>query len=152
MAKRYPTPQRFIPRNPLKYIGNSANIIARSSWEKRVMIWFDTNPSILNWMSEEIFIPYISPIDQRPHRYFIDFVVKYKTKQGEIKKSLIEVKPAGQTRPPKPPKNMKKLTENFIQETMTWEVNKAKWAAAEKFAKSKGMEFIIITEHELGIK
>lgn len=35
---------------------------------------------------------------------------------------------------------------------MTWGVNEAKWKAAEEYCKDRGWKFIIMTEHELGIK
>ena len=54
---------RFTPSNPQKYIGDPNNIIYRSSWECKVMNWLDKNPDILSWASEELIIPYISPVD-----------------------------------------------------------------------------------------
>ena len=53
------------------YSGFEADLQSRSGWEKRVMDWCDTNSSIVSWSSEEIIIPYISPVDNRPHRYFV---------------------------------------------------------------------------------
>ena len=49
---------KFTPENPSKYAGDSNNIIYRSMWERRCMKYFDNNPSILQWASEEVVIPY----------------------------------------------------------------------------------------------
>ena len=57
------------------------------------MDWLDRNPDIISWASEELVIPYISPVDNRQHRYFPDFLVKMKTREGKTKTVLIEVKP-----------------------------------------------------------
>ena len=57
------------------------------------MIYCDTNEKILEWGSEEIIVPYRSPVDNRYHRYFPDFYVKVKDKNGKIKKMIIEIKP-----------------------------------------------------------
>jgi len=48
---------RFNPRNPEKYKGDFRNIIYRSSWEVEFMRYCDRNPNILEWGSEEFFIP-----------------------------------------------------------------------------------------------
>ncbi len=39
MTKRFPKPERFSIKNPEKYIGNVEEIIARSSWERKFMIF-----------------------------------------------------------------------------------------------------------------
>jgi hypothetical protein len=145
---KYPTPYRWVPKNPKKYAGDFNNIWVRSSWEKKLFCFIDNNPSFILWNSEEIVIPYVSPVDNQVHRYFVDILVKFKTKTGEIKTWLIEVKPFAQTQPPAP---KKRKTKQFLTEVMTYEVNKAKWEAATKFAKAKGIEFKIFTERELKV-
>lgn len=139
---------KFTPQRPEKYVGDATNIIYRSSYELRFMKWCDTNDSILKWNSEEIVVPYISPVDNRPHRYFVDFTIQVKTKGGEVKTYLIEVKPFKFTQEPQPPK---RRTKQFLQEVMQWGVNQAKWHAAKQFAKSRGWEFMLITERDLGL-
>jgi len=148
MARQYHQ-GKYTCTNPHKYIGNAAEICFRSSWEKRCMIWFDNTPSILKWGSEEIIIPYISPVDNRPHRYFPDFAVKYKKKDGSVKFAIIEVKPEIQTQVPKQPKRM---TKQFMESVETYAINTSKWIAARKFCESKDMDFIILTEKDIGVK
>ena len=65
---------KFRPTNRKKYKGDPANIIYRSLWERKFMVYCDSNSSIKEWGSEEIVIPYISPVDGRRHRYFPDFL------------------------------------------------------------------------------
>ncbi len=83
----------FTPKNPNKYKGNADRIVYRSSWELRVMKNFDENPSVIWWASEEMFVKYVSPIDKRVHRYFPDFVVRVKKKDGKEATMMLEVKP-----------------------------------------------------------
>jgi hypothetical protein len=139
---------RFIPKNPKKYIGDHTNIIYRSSWEARVMDKLDRSDWCIAWASEELIIPYVSPVDKRYHRYFPDFLVKYKDKNGVQKTMLIEVKPDNQTKPPPIPK---RKTKRFIQEVMTYGVNQAKWKAAEEYCLDRGWEFRVLTEDHLGL-
>jgi hypothetical protein len=139
---------RFIPKNPKKYIGDHTNIIYRSSWEARVMDKLDKSDWCIAWASEELIIPYVSPVDGRRHRYFPDFLVKYQDKTGIQKTMLIEVKPDNQTKPPAIPK---RKTKRFIQEVMTYGVNQAKWAAAEEYCLDRGWEFRVLTEQHLGL-
>ena len=95
---------KYRPTNRKKYRGDVNNIIYRSLWERTFMKYCDDNPDIIEWGSEEIIIPYVSPIDGRRHRYFPDFFVK--TSKGD--KFLIEVKPKSQTKPPKVPRRKTK--------------------------------------------
>jgi hypothetical protein len=140
---------RYTPKNPSKYKGNAANIVFRSSWELKLMNYLDCNANVIKWSSETVIIPYRSPKDNQIHRYFIDFYAEIKNPDGKIKKVLIEVKPAAQTVPPKEPK---KKTKSFLESCMTYSVNQAKWDAAKKFVELNDMQFVIMTEAELGIK
>jgi hypothetical protein len=80
---------RFVSTNPQKYVGDSTNIVYRSSYELKFMKWCDMNSSVKRWASEEIVIPYISPIDGKKHRYFPDFLIEIRTKDNIIQKILI---------------------------------------------------------------
>ena len=139
----------FKPTKPKKYKGDARNIICRSSWERRFCNWCDINESILEWGSEEFWIPYLSPIDNRTHRYFPDFIIKVKESTGDIKTYVIEVKPKRQT---KPPIKKKRVSKSYLYEMKTYSVNQAKWKAADEWCKDRKIEFKIITENELGIK
>ncbi len=145
MARQYHQ-GTFTPRNPQKYAGDVNNIVYRSSWELRVMVYFDTSDTIIKWASEEMHIPYISPVDGAPHRYFVDFLVMYRDGDNGIKKAAVEVKPYAQTQPPKKPK---RVTKTFIESVETYAVNQAKWAAAEQWCAKKGWQFIKLTERDI---
>lgn len=140
---------RFKPTNPSKYKGDPSNIIYRSLWELRFMKYCDTHPKVLAWSSEEHVIPYISPIDNRYHRYFVDFVVVLQRADGTVDTLMVEVKPKAQTRPPERPKSGK-ITRRYIREVQTWGVNNAKWAAAREYCAKRGWSFTILTEDHLG--
>jgi len=140
---------RFKPKKPKKYIGDPTNIIYRSLWEFKLMRYLDSHPNVIEWGSEELIIPYRSPIDGRMHRYFPDFIVKQINKYGNKETIIIEVKPAYQTIEPK---KKSKVTKQYINEVKTWGVNQAKWKAAQDFCKDRNWKFQIMTEHELGIK
>ena len=139
---------KFRPKNYKKYKGNPSDIVYRSLWELKFMRYCDNNKNIITWSSEEIIIPYRSPIDNRPHRYFPDFYVKYKDVRGKILEKLIEVKPAKEV---KEPKIQKARTKKYVTEVMKYAVNHAKWEAAKEFCKDRRWKFQILTEKELGI-
>ena len=138
---------RYIPSKPQKYKGDSSKIVYRSLWERKFMVYCDRSDNILEWGSEEIIIPYRSPLDGKVHRYFPDFYIKVKQANGSIKKMIIEVKPKAQCGPPK---QHSRKTKRFIHEVRTWGVNKAKWEAAIEFCNDRMMEFKILTEDHLG--
>ena len=134
---------KYRPSYPKKYKGDPSNIIYRSSWEYKFMKWCDYTTSVQEWGSEEIIIPYISPVDGKRHRYFPDFYVKIQNR-----KYLVEVKPFKQTLEPK---TQKRNTKRYINEVVTYHVNKAKWKAATEFCKDHSWEFMLITEKELKV-
>ena len=113
------------------------------------MVWCDKNENILEWGSEEIVIPYISPVDNRVHRYFPDFYLRARTRNGGTQKFIIEVKPQKQTVPPK--KKSRRVTKQYLSEVKTYAVNEAKWKAAQEYCKDRRMTFRILTEHELKV-
>jgi hypothetical protein len=138
----------FKPKHPKKYKGNPTNIIYRSLYELKLMAYLDKNTNVLEWASEEFFVPYLSPIDGKVHRYFPDFWIKKINKEGLIETIVIEVKPKTQTIPPVPQKN---ITKRYLYEVQTWGVNQAKWEAANKYCSNKNWKFLIATEKDLGI-
>jgi len=137
---------KYKPKNVSKYIGDPTKVTYRSLWERRFMTYCDTNSSILSWGSEEVIVPYKSPIDRKWHRYFVDFIIETKNKKGHKEIILIEVKPKAQC---SAPKKKKKATRRYLYEVKRWGINSAKWEAATNFAENRGWKFQILTEDEL---
>lgn len=136
----------FKPEHPEKYIGNVNNICYRSSLEFKFFRYCDGNNNILEWASEEIVVPYISPIDNRWHRYFPDICLK-QIKNGNIEVIMIEIKPESQCHAPV--QKGKKPSKRYIREVYEWGRNSAKWSAAEEYCKKKEWKFIVITENNI---
>ena len=133
--------------NAGKYAGNKVPYY-RSGWEHAFMRFCDNHPSIVNWASEAIQIPYRNPLTGKQSIYVPDFFIVYQNKKGKRKAELIEIKPKKQTKPPKPnPKHRRR----FLKEVKTWGINEAKWKAAEEFCENKGWKWQIITEDTLTI-
>lgn len=139
----------FRPINPHKYEGDATNIIYRSGWELKLFSYLDRHPQVKRWSSEEVIIPYISPIDNKRHRYFMDAKVVLDRGNGLTETWLIEVKPKKQTQPPAV---KEKPNKQYITEVKTWGINSAKWQAAESYCNTRGWKFVIFTEDHLGIK
>ena len=139
---------KFRPSKPKKYKGDPTNIVYRSLWELKFMRYCDSNTNIVKWSSEEIVIPYRSPIDNRFHRYFPDFYLKYKDNTGKMIEKVVEIKPAKQVQEPK---IQKRKTKKYVPEVVTYAKNQAKWLAAEEFCKDRKWKFQILTEKELGV-
>lgn len=140
----------FHPKNLFKYMGDTDNIIYRSSWEKKVFIFLDENPNILGWASEPFPIPYMKPImingkaSMKKANYFPDIYVEFIDATGTEKRQLIEIKPDKQTRPSTSRKPTVKLQENYVHA-----VNTAKWNAAQLWCQHNGIEFVIATEKSI---
>lgn len=145
---------KFKAKNPNKYKGNPTNIIYRSLLERRFMVYLDNTPSVLKWSSEEIVIPYVSPLDKRVHRYFPDFYMKYKNKDAVIIEDLIEIKPLRHCKPPDPKRKLTKTgrtSKRYLREVNTYIINDAKWKQAVKFCEERGWGWRIITEKDINI-
>lgn len=140
---------KYRPKFPNKYKGDPTNIIYRSLWERHCMKYFDLSPSILQWSSEEIIIPYKSPIDGRWHRYFPDFIIKVRNKYSQLETYVVEVKPHKETKEPVP---SSRITKKYLYEVQTWGINSAKWRAAQEYCDDRKWKFLILTEKELNIK
>jgi len=140
---------QFKPKNPQKYRGDSKNIIYRSRWEERFMRFCDNNSAVLEWSSEEFFIPYRCRTDNRIHRYFPDFKIRVKDDKGNVVTKVIEIKPRKECFAPVKPARMIK---RYLTEALTYAKNKSKWEHAEEWCSNRGYEFVIMTEKELGIK
>ena len=140
---------KYSPKFPRKYKGDPTNITFRSLWERKFMVYCDSNANVLEWNSEEIAIDYVSPVDHRKHRYFPDFYMKVRESDGSIKKYVIEVKPLKQCSPPKKPKRQ---TKRYINEAYTYAINQTKWKEAREYCADRQWQFKVITEKELGIK
>jgi hypothetical protein len=136
---------KYTPKNPNKYVGNPNNIICRSLWERTFCKYLDENVNVIRWSSEELQIPYISPVDNRPHMYYPDFLFEVK-KETAVETIVVEIKPEKQT---KQPENGKKSKKTFITETLQYEINKAKWKSATEFCTKHGWRFMILTENNL---
>ena len=113
------------------------------------MGYLDAHPDVVQWGSEELVIPYRSPIDNRIHRYFPDFIIKKNNTAGKQETVVVEIKPAKET---VPPAVQTKQTKRYLKEVYTWGINSAKWEAARAFCADRKWKFIIMTEHDLGIK
>ena len=140
---------KYRPTRPYKYKGDPTKIIYRSLWERKFMQYCDSTTNVLEWGSEEIALPYRSPIDNKVHRYFPDFYIKVKENTGQIKRYIIEIKPKKQTIAPKV---QKKKTKGYVYEVYEYARNQAKWKAAREWCADRRVEFKIVTEKELGIR
>jgi hypothetical protein len=129
-------------RHPEKYVGDPNKVVFRSSWEEQTCSFFDNNPNVLRWSSEEIYIPYIKPTDGKVHRYYPDYWIEYKNNTGNVVQEIIEVKPEDQVFI----QRKSRLTE---WDKVTYNINRAKWKAAGEFCKKKGIKFRILTERSI---
>ena len=147
---------RFRPANPQKYRGDPTNIVYRSLWEFKFFKFIDLHPDVIWWQSEEVAIPYLSPIDGKMHRYFPDVILHKKIGDDKFETVMIEIKPEGQTRPPDISKKNKtptgRISRRYLNEVKTFGINDAKWKAARQYCSAKGWKFEIMTEKHLNIR
>ena len=138
---------RYKVKNPKKYDGDHTQVIYRSYWEKFAFMWCENQANIKSWSSEETVIPYISAVDNKYHRYFVDL----KLNMMDGRTILVEIKPDKQTKPPKG----KRRTKRFISESLEYVKNQCKWQAANEYCLDRGWHFQIWTEKtlkEMGMK
>jgi hypothetical protein len=134
-------------KNVSKYIGDPTKIIFRSSWEYNFCKYCDENERIIKWSSEPVAIPYINPIDNKEHKYYVDFYLRVIDDNGNQNDFFAEIKPSAQLKKPilKGKKTFKKI-KHYNQAAKSWIINVAKFKAAEAFCKNRGGKFILVTE------
>ena len=125
--------------NASKYVGESVPVY-RSSWELAFMRMCDSHPNITKWASENVKIPYRSPVDGKFHNYVPDFMVQYTDKDGVQHVELVEIKPANQTT-----LENARSTGQKIQTA----INAAKWTSAQEWCQRKGIRFKVINEDQI---
>jgi len=136
----------FIPKNSDKFIGSKA--VYRSGLELKFFRFCDDNKNVVKWGSENVIVPYYSPLDNKGHRYYVDNYIEI-LEGRKLTKYLVEIKHSRET---KPPKTKYRNRKHLLYEQKTFVTNQAKWEAARKFSKKKGYKFIILTEKELILK
>lgn len=133
----------FIPKNPDKFIGSKA--IYRSGLELKFFRFCDDNKNVKRWGSENVVVPYMSPLDNRGHKYYVDNYIEI-LEGNKLVKYLVEIKHSRET---KPPKTKYRNRKHLLYEQKTFVTNQAKWQAAREYSKKRGYKFIILTEKEL---
>ena len=130
---------KYTVRNTEKYIGTKQPTY-RSSWEMSFMLFCDNNPSVLQWASESIQIPYRNPLTGKNTIYVPDFFIYYQDANGKNHGELIEIKPSKET----------SMTEaKSPRDKAMAIVNAAKWQAAQAFCARQGLKFRVVTETQL---
>jgi len=140
----------FKPQCPKKYIG-TGDIIFRSSWEYKFMVWCDNNEKVLGWASEPLFLYYISRKDGRAHKYYPDFYFKADQGDGTFKEFLVEIKPKAQIqKPAMPKKTSRKAIESYKFLAEAYVKNMDKYRAAKEYCEGRNWDFIVLTEDTIG--
>lgn len=140
---------KFIPKNPEKYLTDVTNIVFRSSWEYRFMMYLDYQPEVVKWSSESIVIPYYFEYDSKFHRYFPDFYFEKSNKDGSTTRFMIEIKPKKDTEVVQPKKITNKTKMRLLESALTVSKNEAKWKAAKAWCEQREIKFMVLTEDDL---
>jgi hypothetical protein len=131
---------KFIIRNPDKYVGVGEPTY-RSSWEMTFMMFCDNNPSIQQWASESVKIPYRDPLTGKNTVYVPDFLIVYVDKNMKKHAELIEIKPRNQA-------VLESVGKNPYNQAQ-YVKNMAKWQAAQAWCKRMGLRFRVVSEEDL---
>ena len=130
---------KYQVKNPEKFVGKRLPTY-RSSWEFAFCTFCDNNPSVLQWASESISIPYKNPVTGKNTIYVPDFLITYQDKNERQHAELIEIKPSTQT-------TME--TAKSLRDRYSVAINMAKWAAAQNWCKAHGLTFRVVTEFDI---
>ena len=138
-------------QNVHKYLGNPVDIVYRSSWELKFMIYCDLNPGVRKWASEMIRIPYVDS-GGHSHVYIPDFYLETDNAEEPLmpRKFVVEIKPEAETRQPLIPNSIsEKQLKNLEYQLAQWQKNKYKWAYASEWCKGRDIKFWLVTEVHL---
>ena len=129
----------FVPKHPEKYVGRRT-IKYRSSWELAFFQFCDNHPSVLQWASESVRIPYRNPLTGKNTTYVPDVFIVYQDKNGQNHAELIEIKPSKETAMEAAKSQHDKLRAA---------INMSKWTAARAWCASNNLTFRVVTERDL---
>jgi hypothetical protein len=129
----------FTPKNPAKYVGKG-QILYRSSWELAFFSFCDNHPSVLQWASECVRIPYRNPLSGKNTTYVPDLFIVYQDANGQNHAELIEIKPSKET-------TMEAAKSR--RDKLSVALNMAKWQAAQQWSAGNGIKFRVVTEKDL---
>jgi len=130
----------YTPKNTKKYIGNKLPY-CRSSWETTFCMFCDNNPSVSEWSSEPVKIPYRDPLTGKQTVYVPDFLIKYIDKNDRQHIEMVEIKPANQML-------LEKVGKNPYNQAQ-YVKNMAKWQAAQSWCRNQGITFRVINETDI---
>jgi hypothetical protein len=105
------------------------------------MQFCDNNPSVQQWSSESVTIPYRDPLTGKSTIYLPDFLIVYLDKAMKRHVELIEIKPTNQM--------IKEKVGNNPYNQAQYIKNQAKWAAAAAWCQKQGIKFRVINEHDI---
>jgi len=131
---------KYTLKNPAKYLGNNTPTY-RSSWEFAFMRFCDEHPSVTQWASEAVRIPYRNPLTGKQTIYVPDFFIAYTDAKGTNHVELIEIKPQNQT--------IKEKLGRSRANQAHWVINQAKWEAARAWCKQKKIFFRVVNEGDI---
>jgi hypothetical protein len=131
---------KFSPKNPEKYMG-LGDPTYRSSWELTFMMFCDNNPSVQQWASESVKIPYRDPLTGKNTIYVPDFLILYLDKNARKHAELVEIKPNNQA-------TLEAVGKNKLNQAQ-YIRNLAKWEAATAWCKKYGVQFRVISERDI---
>lgn len=142
-------PEKFIKpidEHMKSFNESTYSIQYKSSLELKAFKYADLNSNVQKFSIEPFPIYYISPKDNKQHRYYIDLFLELKS--GD--KILVEIKPESQIKPPKAPKvQTNKAIKRYQMALLTYAINIVKWEAAKEFALKNNMQFTILTDRVL---
>lgn len=104
------------------------------------MSFLDVHPSVIQWGSECLRIPYTNPLTGKSTVYVPDFLVMYQDQKGTRRTELIEVKPRKET--------IMEAAKSRRDKAAVL-LNSAKWAAAFAWCSKHGVTFRVLNEDSI---
>jgi len=143
--------------NPKKYLGTKYPVY-KSKWEQKVFYALDRNPFVLQWGYECIEIYYHHPFYGNYTVYYPDILCHVLNERNQKETILAEIKPASMCvmpNQPKAPKNRTRQSAERYQKslrryqcaTKDFQVNAAKWEAAQRWCMRHNVVWRLIHEN-----
>lgn len=149
----------LLTENLIGYKGKKQKISVLSSYEHKAVRMLQQLYSLKRidgWANEESIFNYVYSLDEKNHRYLMDFTIT----KGDYT-IFVEVKPFSKLTPPKKPKEFKgeKSVQSYRNAVAEFLKNQDKWKAVNEWCDTQNSKigyekykFVIWTEKELSIK